>query len=188
MRKSILNIVLFATTATGIAQAATLGSWTKIASQDGSFTVTGTAIKIVRYGAGSKWVNKGVVGNAQCTATFFGKDPAPGVTKQCEMFSASTTAALPVSYNIKLIWTIPTTRQNGQALPIGELKGYEVYYAADNNTSTANDTVVNVSGGSINTSTISKLPAGTYYFSISAIDINGLKSPLSTMVSTKVGG
>jgi hypothetical protein len=193
MRKSILNMVLaaatVATTATGIAQAATLGAWTKIASQGTSFTVTGTTKKIVRFGAGTSWTTKGVVGNAQCTSAFFSnKDPAPGVAKRCEIFTASATTALPVSYNIKLNWSIPTTRQNGQALPIGELKGYEVYYATDNSTSTANDTVVAVSGGSINTSTISKLPAGTYYFSVSAIDINGLKSPLSTMISTKVGG
>lgn len=189
MRKSILNMIVVAATTIGIAQAATLGAWTKIASQGTSFTVTGTTKKIVRFGAGTSWTTKGVVGNAQCTSAFFSnKDPAPGVAKRCEIFTASATTPLPVSYNIKLNWTIPTTRQNGHALAISELKGYEVYYATDNNASTANDTVVAVSGGSISTSTISKLPAGTYYFSVSAIDINGVKSPLSAMVSTKVGG
>lgn len=191
MRKSILNMVLVAAAATaGFTQAATtIGKWTKVAGQGGAFTVNSSTIKVVRYGAGTKWTNKGVMGNAQCTTAFFGgRDPAPGVTKQCEIFSADTAAATPVSYNVKLSWTIPTTRQNGKALSLSELKGYEVYYATDNNASTANDTVIKVSGGSINTSTISKLPAGTYYFSISAIDANGVKSPLSAMVSTKVGG
>jgi hypothetical protein len=189
MRKSILNmVVVAAAAATGIAQAATptIGSWTVIANQSGSFTVTGT--KIVRYGAGTKWVNKGVTGKGQCTTAFFnGKDPAPGVAKTCQLFSTATATA-PKAYDVKLSWTIPTTRQNGKALSLSELKGYEVYYATDSNTSTANDTVVKVTGGSINSSTISKLPAGTYYFSISAIDVNGVKSPLSPMVSKKVGG
>jgi hypothetical protein len=191
MRKSILNmVVVAAAAATGIAQAATptIGSWTLVANQSGSFTISGTTPKIVRYGNGTKWVNKMVVGPGQCTTAFFGgNDPYPGTNKMCQVFSTTTAVAPPPSYNVKLSWTIPTTRQNGKALALSELKGYEVYYATDNNASTANDTVVTVSGGSINTSTISKLPAGTYYFSISAIDVNGVKSPLSAMVSTKVG-
>lgn len=189
MRKSILNMVVIAAAgigSVGIANAATLGSWTKIASQSGSFTV-GSG-KIVRFGTGTTWTNKIMSGTGQCTVAFFGgKDPAPGKTKECDVFS-TTTATAPSTYNVKLSWTIPTTRQNGTPLALSELKGYEVYYATDSSTSTANDTVVKVTGGSINTSTISALPAGTYYFSISAIDVNGVKSPLSAMVSTKVGG
>lgn len=188
MRKSILNmVVVAAAAATGIAQAATttIGSWTVIATQSGSFSMTGT--KIVRYGQGTKWVTKGVTGKGQCTTAFFGgKDPLPGINKVCQVFSTATATA-PQAYDVKLSWTIPTTRQNGKALALSELKGYEVYYATDSSASTANDTVVTVNGGSISSSTISKLPAGTYYFSISAIDVNGVKSPLSTMVSTKVG-
>lgn len=190
MRKSILNMVVIAAAAfAGSAHSATTAtafSWVKVANQSGMFNVSTN--RIVRYGSGTKWVTKTMTGMGLCTTAFFGTDPAPGVTKQCEMFTSSTSAAAPASYNIKLSWTIPATRQNGQPLALSELKGYEVYYATDSSASTANDTVVTISGGSTTTSTITKLPAGTYYFSISAIDVNGMKSPLSTMVSTKVGG
>ena len=192
MRKSILNTaVIAAMTIGGFANAATTGStgtWQKIANQSGAFTVSGT--KIVRYGTGTKWVMKAVTSKGTCTTAFFGKDPAAGLTKTCETFVSTGMTAPPVvaSYNVKLSWTIPTTRQNGKPLALSELKGYEVYYATDNSASTANDTVVKVNGGSVSSSTISQLPAGTYYFSISAVDVNGVKSPLSPMVQTKVGG
>jgi hypothetical protein len=186
MRKSTILSLVVVTAASfaSVAQAATTAAtWTKIASQSSAFTVSGN--KIVRFGSGTKWVSK-MTGSGQCTAAFFGKDPAPGVTKQCEVWSLGVAAA-PTSYSVTLKWSVPTTRQDGKPLALSELKGYEVYYATDSNASTVNDTVVSVSGGTINTSVISKLPAGTYYFSISAIDSNGLKSPLSSMVSAKVG-
>lgn len=194
MRKSILNMAVIAALTIGgtaTAQAATSGSagtWSKVSNQYGTFSVSGT--KIVRYGTGSKWVMKTIVNNkGSCTNQFFGKDPATGLAKTCEVFnSTGSTATAPTSYNVKLSWTIPTTRQNGKPLALSELKGYEVYYATDNSASTANDKIVKVTGGSVSSSTISQLPAGTYYFSISAIDVNGLKSPLSTMIATKVGG
>lgn len=189
MRKSILNLMIIAaaTTAGSVHAATSIASWVKVANQSASFSVNGT--RLVRYGTGTKWVTKSVAGSGQCTTAFFGRDPAVGVTKQCEAFStaANPLVIAPTSYNVKLTWTIPTTRENGQPLSLSELKGYEVYYATDSNASTVNDTVVAVSGGSISSSVISKLPAGTYYFSISAIDVNGVKSPLSTMVSAKVG-
>jgi hypothetical protein len=187
MRKStILSLVVITAASIGsVTQAATTtASWTKIASQSAPFTVAGT--KAVRFGSGSQWVTK-ITTSGQCTVAFFGKDPAPGITKQCQVWSLGTTAAAPTSYSVTLKWSIPTTRQDGRPLALSELKGYEVYYATDSNTSTVNDTIVPVVGGTMNSSVISKLPAGTYYFSISAIDSNGLKSRLSSMVSAKVG-
>lgn len=78
---------------------------------------------------------------------------------------------------------MPTTRTNGTALLPSELAGYEVYYTTDDN---RNGTYP-VSGGSTATYTISNLPAGTYYFSMSALDSNGLKSALSTVVTVTFG-
>src|SRR3982750_4596657 len=40
-------------------------SWTQIASEGQSFTVSGT--QTVRYGAGSNWVQKSVTNSGQCT-------------------------------------------------------------------------------------------------------------------------
>ncbi len=75
------------TTATAMAKAlavsTTNASWSALALENGSFTVTGT--QTVRYGAGSAWVEKVVTGSGQCTNAFFGRDPLYGVVKACEL-------------------------------------------------------------------------------------------------------
>lgn len=66
------------------------GTWTKIAGEGQSFTVaSGT---VVRYGSGTTWMQKTVSGAGSCTNAFFGKDPAVGVTKQCQVEAASPAA------------------------------------------------------------------------------------------------
>jgi subtilisin family serine protease len=62
------------------------GTWTRVATEHQSFTITGTA-KTVRYGAGTKWVTKSLVGNGVCTNAFFGQDPIPGRLKGCDVFT-----------------------------------------------------------------------------------------------------
>jgi hypothetical protein len=76
---------------TGVAVAALLGSscasaqtWTMIAEEGGNFQIASPA-KDVRYGDGTRWVSKAVVGAGACTNAFFGKDPAYGVRKRCEV-------------------------------------------------------------------------------------------------------
>lgn len=68
-----------------------IDSWTRIATEGQSFTVSGT--QIVRYGAGSTWVQKSVTNSGQCTNTFFGNDPLPNVVKECQL--AGTAAPPP---------------------------------------------------------------------------------------------
>jgi len=92
----------------------------------------------------------------------------------------------PSSYSASLSWTIPSAREDGKALSLSELSGYEVYYTTDAS-STSKGTVVKIDGGNKSSYVVSGLPAGTYYFAISAIDTNGLKSALSSMVSAKFG-
>jgi len=83
-----------------------------------------------------------------------------------------------------LSWQIPTTRANGQALTVGELSGYEIYYTND---SGSVNTVYPVSGGSTTNVDIGNLSAGTYTFAMSAIDTSGAKSTLSAVVTVIVG-
>lgn len=52
-----------------------------IAFERGAFTVSGT--KLVRFGVGTRFVEKRVSGVGLCTARFFGRDPAPYVAKKC---------------------------------------------------------------------------------------------------------
>jgi hypothetical protein len=63
-------------------------TWTRIASEGASFTVSGT--QTVRYGAGSSWIQRSVTSSGQCTNAFFGSDPAWGVTKSCEVLSGGS--------------------------------------------------------------------------------------------------
>lgn len=63
-------------------------TWTKIADEKNSFTVSGT--KTVRYGIDSRWVQKSVTGSGYCGNDFFGRDPAPGVVKRCDVLTSST--------------------------------------------------------------------------------------------------
>ncbi|MBW8828404.1 MAG: Ig-like domain repeat protein [Burkholderiales bacterium] len=65
-------------------------TWTKIASEGASFSVSGT--QTVRYGAGSTWIQQTVSGSGTCTNTYFGSDPVFGTTKECDVLnSASST-------------------------------------------------------------------------------------------------
>lgn len=66
-----------------MALAATTISWSKVAAEGESFSVSGT--QVIRYGAGSSWIEKSVTGSGQCSNTFFGNDPAYAVVKTCEM-------------------------------------------------------------------------------------------------------
>jgi hypothetical protein len=68
-------------------------TWVKIADEKTSFTVSGT--QTVRYGTGPNWIQKSVTGTAQCNNYFFGKDPAPGVVKRCEVLSAGSSTPSP---------------------------------------------------------------------------------------------
>ncbi|MBC7995121.1 MAG: PQQ-dependent sugar dehydrogenase [Rhizobacter sp.] len=61
--------------------------WTRIATEWQSFTVTGT--RVVRYGAGTRWLQRSVTGTGSCTNSFFGGDPAYGVAKACEVQTSS---------------------------------------------------------------------------------------------------
>ena len=61
-------------------------SWTRIAGEGQSFSVSGT--QTVRYGSGSSWTTLNVTASGNCTNAFFGKDPIPGVVKECDVQGA----------------------------------------------------------------------------------------------------
>ena len=73
--------------------AATLGltagnmSWVKIAAEGQSFVVSKSSL--VRFGTGSSWTGRWVTGTGQCSISFFGRDPASGKTKECDVLSVT---------------------------------------------------------------------------------------------------
>ena len=82
-----------------------------------------------------------------------------------------------------LAWAAPTKRTNGTALPIGEIASYEIYWTRTKDKTSG---VIKVSGGTSTTGKLEVFLPDTYNFAVSAIDTKGLKSPLSTVVSTKL--
>jgi hypothetical protein len=79
---------------------------------------------------------------------------------------------------VTLVWDAPTTNTDGSYLnPATDISLYKIYYG---NSSLTYTTVVNVTNPS--TTTISKtlnLTAGTYYFTVTAVDASGQESSYS---------
>jgi hypothetical protein len=82
-----------------------------------------------------------------------------------------------------LSWSIPTTRENGDPLGPRELQGYEIFYTAEVDGTTAS---VYIDDPYTTSHTLDGLNPDTYHFAITAHDINGLQSALSDIVSTVV--
>jgi YVTN family beta-propeller protein len=66
-----------------------------LAVEGATFTVG--ASTIVRFGTGTQWIEKKVIGTATCSNSFFGTDPAPGIFKSCVVGTATTAPSTPGS-------------------------------------------------------------------------------------------
>ena len=86
-------------------------------------------------------------------------------------------------YKAGLSWNIPVTRQNGAAISVSELSGYEVYWTRSSDSIGG---TIKVGGGTAKTTSLEVFKPDMYYFAVSAIDSKGLKSPLSKMVSARL--
>jgi Putative Ig domain len=80
-----------------------------------------------------------------------------------------------------LTWSAPTTNTDGT--PISYLSGYDVYYGTSQ---TALTKSVQVAGPAMTSCVIGSLPAGTWYFAVTAYLADGTQSALSNVVSTTI--
>jgi hypothetical protein len=95
----------------------------------------------------------------------------------------------PFSINVSAIangtatvaWTAPTQRSDGSALT--DLAGYRIYYGSDSN-SFSNVIEVNTVG--VTSYVVENLPAGTWFFAVSARDSSGAESGLSGAASKTI--
>jgi hypothetical protein len=153
------------------------GTWTKVADEWNSFTLGSS--QYVRYGSGSNWIGKYVSGTVSCSNSTFGSDPAPGVAKQCQAYSApTTTSPTPTPSNpgsAALSWTAPA----------GGVAGYRVYYGTTSQTySQTKGNGQYVTGTSY---TVPSLTSGAkYYFAVTAVDSAGKESVYSTEVTKTI--
>ncbi len=79
----------------GAASAAPTKQWVTVASEGGSFSTRGS--QSVRYGVSGQWVQKTRSGLVACTNASFGRDPAYGTVKHCEVYKASASVAPPAA-------------------------------------------------------------------------------------------
>ncbi len=93
------------------------------------------------------------------------------------------------SHSATLTWDAPTTNVDGT--PLTDLAGYKVYYGTPSHNYTS---VINVgmascqnsNGKTVCTYTVEGLTPGTYYFAITAYDIEGDMSFYSNEVGKKI--
>ncbi|MCU7851329.1 MAG: fibronectin type III domain-containing protein [Candidatus Thiodiazotropha sp. (ex Monitilora ramsayi)] len=95
--------------------------------------------------------------------------------------STNPTASQAVSAkdSINLSWTAPSTRADGSYLSLADLAGYKVYMGTTSNNLS---TLVDLSDDTITNYTVSNLPAGSYYFAVSAYDVDGTESGYSQII------
>jgi len=79
------------------------------------------------------------------------------------------------SLSLSLAWTAPQFNTDGTALSPTAIGGYRVYYGTDPNNLTSSISVAS------NDTIVTGLAAGTYYFSVTAIDSTGIESAKSSL-------
>lgn len=82
-----------------------------------------------------------------------------------------------------LSWNAPATRVNGEGLAMGELQGYVILYGRESDDLTQR---VEITSASTMDHTISNLEHGEWFFAIQVIDVNGLVSAPSEVVSKTI--
>lgn len=81
--------------------------------------------------------------------------------------------------DITLEWTAPSQRENGEYLSIAEISGYEIYYTTENS---GKSIVVEIDNGNTTSHAFKSLAPDLYYFSMSTLDSDDLKSELSDII------
>lgn len=100
----------------------------------------------------------------------------------------STTAtlsvmAIPKTASATLKWSQPAAREDGKELSQAEIAGYNLYYS---NTSAGSMTKIATLSATQLSYIASNLSIGTHYFAASTLDVNGVESILSPMISRTI--
>jgi hypothetical protein len=76
-----------------------------------------------------------------------------------------------------LSWAKPTTNDDGS--PMTNLAGYQVYYAEETPVTLANSQTVSVLNPNQTSFHVDHLAPGTYYFTVTAVNLQGAESSMS---------
>jgi Putative Ig domain len=96
-------------------------------------------------------------------------------------FSIAVTGAAATTGSATLSWTPPTTNADGSTL--SNLAGYKIYYGTDQSNLSS---TVSLNNPGLSGYTIDGLTAGTYYFTVTAVDSSGTESSFSNMASKTI--
>ena len=85
------------------------------------------------------------------------------------------------TYSVSLEWDAPTTDAMGR--PLDDLAGYRLYYRDVD----ATDFEAPIEVGAATAATVDGLPVGDYLFAVTAVDLMGNESDLSSPLPVEVG-
>jgi hypothetical protein len=86
------------------------------------------------------------------------------------------------SASVTLAWDAPMTNADGT--PLTDLAGYRIRYGQSSPLTSENSTFIDV--GNVTSHAIAGLQPGTYFFAVSAVDVNGNVSSLSEEVGSEI--
>lgn len=92
------------------------------------------------------------------------------------------------TYQIHLSWEPPTSRENGDPLPMGEIASYLIVgFMENSNHNLDNPEIqVRIDDGGATEHILEVYVPGTYHLAMAAVDHNGLQSELSNIVEVRV--
>ncbi len=93
-------------------------------------------------------------------------------------FTLTVTPGAAGTSGVSLNWVAPTENSNGT--PLTNLQGFKIHYGTQSQTYTAE---IAVSNPTVTTYLVNSLPAGTYYFAVTAYNSDGLESSPSDEIS-----
>jgi len=93
-------------------------------------------------------------------------------------FAITVAAAVAGSSSVNLSWVAPT--ENSDGTPLTDLKGYKIHYGMESQNYTG---AISVDNPTLTTYLVSTLPAGKYYFAVTALNASGLESSPSDEIA-----
>lgn len=91
----------------------------------------------------------------------------------------SPVAAAKRTGKLKLSWSAPSTRTDGEPLSLAEIGGYRIYYGQRQGEYVRG---ADVKDGAAQLATVTDVPAGEYYVVMTTYDVNGLEGGYSDPV------
>jgi hypothetical protein len=86
---------------------------------------------------------------------------------------------VPTSGDLALSWSAPATRTDGTPIALSEIGGYRIRYGSAHGSYT---NTVTLNDGSLQSTTLNNIPAGTWYLVMTTLDTRGLESASSPEV------